>query len=127
MKRIAAFILALCLCVSLCACGENAKEKEAEKYIGTWYGYKLEAGDETLVFSEYESVVKLELTAEFDEDGTYTLHYYVNGKEGEQYPQTGTYTVEENQLVLDKGTAELVDEDLVISFDGGIKQYFTRS
>lgn len=81
--------------LGLVRCSSSNKE-----YVGEWQCYKIETDSDTLIFSEYEAIVKLELTAEFANDGTYVLHYYINGEEGEKYPQSGTYTVENGEIKL---------------------------
>lgn len=125
MKRILIGILALVMVLGLVGC---ASSNEAEKYIGEWQCYKLETNSNTIVFSDYEAIIKMELTAEFANDGTYIIHYYVNGEEGDQYPQSGTYSVENEVIKLsDDGIGEIVNNELILSFDNGqVKQYFSK-
>lgn len=124
MKKIIAILLVVCSFTFLLAgCGNNA----AEQYLGVWYGYKVSAGDEDIVFEDYAALVKMELTAEFTSDGEYELHYYVAGKEGEKYPQTGKYEMDGDRIVLteDDGYGEIVNGELILYFeDGAVKQYF---
>ena len=136
MKKVLIGVLALVMILGMvlglvgCSSSNEAEtsSNEAEKYIGEWYGSKIETESNTITFSDYASIVKMELIAEFKSDETYVLHYYVNGEEGEEYPQTGTYTVENGKLILsDEGTGEIVNDELILSFDNGqVKQYFSR-
>lgn len=125
MKRILIGILALVMVLGVVGCSSS---NEAEKYIGEWQCYKLETNSKTIVFSDYEAIIKMELTAEFANDGTYIIHYYVNGEEGAQYPQSGTYSVENGVIKLsDDGIGEIVNNELILSFDNGqVKQYFSK-
>lgn len=105
------------------ACDSNA----AEPYIGVWYGYKVETDSTAIVFADYEELVKMELTAEFSSGGEYELHYYVAGKEGDKYPQTGKYEMDGDRIVLseDDGYGEIINGELILYFsDGAVKQYF---
>lgn len=127
MKRFGKFVvilLSVCLLSALlAACGSNA----AKPYIGVWYGYKIETDSNSIVFADYESFVKMELTAEFSSDGEYELHYYVAGEEGEKYPQTGKYEMDGNQIILPEndGYGKIVDGELILYFsDGKVKQHF---
>lgn len=82
LHRVCALLLAVCLMAALLtACGSNP----AEPFIGVWYGTKVSTPTGDVVFAEYESIIKMELTAEFSSDGSYELHYYVAGQEGKQY------------------------------------------
>lgn len=127
MKRtISLVLLVLIVCSLFVGCGDSSS-KTAEKYIGIWYGYKVNSGGEDLVFEDYATIAKMELTCEFTSDGNYTLHYYVAGKEGEKYPQTGTYTIDGEKIRLkeNEGVGEIVNGELILSFsDGAVKQYF---
>lgn len=126
MKKIF-IIIALLVSAVITFSGCGSSSKAAEKYIGVWYGYKVSTSESDIVFAEYASLVKMELTAEFTSDGKYALHYYVAGKEGEKYPQEGTYTMEGEKIVLteDNGVGEIINGELVLSFDNGaVKQYF---
>ena len=124
MKRIVIFsVILVCVVAILSGCGG----KKTEEFVGIWYGYKVSTPSGDIVFSDYESLVKMELTAEFASDGTYELHYYVAGKEGEAYPQTGNYQVEGERILLpeQEGYGEIVNSELVLYFsEGQIKQYF---
>ena len=110
----------------LSACS-SSKSNKAEKYIGVWYGYKVSTDDGDIVFEDYANLVKMELTAEFTSDGKYTLHYYIDGSEGENYPQKGRYKIDGGKIILteDEGVGKIVDGELILSFDNGaVKQYF---
>lgn len=110
----------------LSACSSSKSDK-AKKYIGVWYGYKVSTDDSDIVFEDYASLVKMELTAEFTSDGKYTLHYYLNGSEGKNYPQKGSYKIDGEKIILTEheGVGEIVDGELVLNFDnGGVRQYF---
>lgn len=127
MKKLTVVIVAICFLMCCVLSGCDSSSKAAEKYIGVWYGYKVSTSESDIVFAEYASLVKLELTAEFASDGKYVLHYYVAGKEGEKYPQEGTYTMEGEKIVLteNNGVGEIINGELVLSFDNGaVKQYF---
>ena len=125
--RLIAVILLLSMVAALFAgCGGNS----AKAYIGRWDAYKIAAEDEELVFADYDSFVKLEYTAIIEEDGSYELHYYVNGEEGTQYPKYGSYKIEDGKIVLieEDGIGEIVDGELVFYFDdGGVRQYFRKN
>lgn len=127
MKRIICSVfLTLFVCLLLVGCG-NSNSKAAEKYVGIWYGYKVSSGGTDIVFKDYASIAKMELTCEFTSDGKYTLHYYVAGKEGDKYPQVGTYVMDGNKIILNEseGTGEIINDELVLSFsNGAVKQYF---
>ena len=130
MRRNFSILVVCTLLISIfAACGSN-KSKAAEKYIGVWYGYKVSTNKSDIIFEDYAPLVKMELTAEFSSDGKYTLHYYINGEEGEEYPQKGSYSIEDERIKLieDEGAGEIVNGELVLSFDGGaVKQYFKNS
>lgn len=111
--------------ISLSSCGRNP----AEPFIGVWYGYKISDNSGELVFSENPilAAANMELTAEFSTDGTYELHYYVFGKEGEKYPKVGKYEARDNRLYLveDNGYCEIIDGELILNFHNGtVKQYY---
>jgi|GEM_PF-3189243 len=131
MRRIIAAFLCLLSIVALSACaGKQSAEtapKASDKYLGIWYGYKITTNKSDIVFKDYESVAKMELTCEFTEDGRYVIHYYTNGKEGEKYPQEGTYTMDGDKIVLsDGGTGDIVNGDLILTYsDGALKQYYS--
>ncbi len=131
--RILALVLALCLLGALFAgCGRDGssrrnKKDPARDYIGKWSAYKISTDGEDLVFADYAQIVKMELTVEFKKDGTYISHYYVNGEEGDKYPQTGEYSMDGDTLVLDGdgATGEIIDGELVLSMEGGrLKHYY---
>ena len=127
MKKVLCVTIALLiLTVMLVGC-TNTSNKKAEKYIGVWYAYKVATNNNVIVFKDYASIAKMELTCEFTADGKYTVHYYVNGKEGDKYPQNGTYTIKDDKIVLteDGGVGEIINGELILSFsEGGVKQYF---
>ena len=130
-KIVCLAIVFFILCGMLAGCGKSSS-KVADKYIGIWYGYKVSTGDKSLVFSDYSSVVKIELTCEFTHDGKYVQHYYVAGKEGEKYPQEGTYTIDGDKIVLseDGWVGEIVNGELVLSCtnsDGTVTGYYSSS
>lgn len=123
--RMVAIVLVLCTVAMLfaaCGGGNNA----AKPFIGKWNAYKVATGGSEIVFSDYASIAKMELTAEFTKDGTYVFHYYVNGEEGSKYPQSGTYEARDGKLYLDDGgIATIEGGGMVISMDNGaVKQYF---
>ncbi|MBR3032220.1 MAG: hypothetical protein IKH92_04285 [Clostridiales bacterium] len=127
-KMISVLVICTLIITISAACGSK-KSKAAEKYIGVWYGYKVSTDKNDIVFEDYAALVKMELTAEFTSDGKYTLHYYINGEEGEEYPQKGSYSIEDDKIKLieDEGVGEIVNGELVISFDGeggAVRQYF---
>ena len=127
LSCILAVVVLVCLMSTLFAgCGANP----AEPYIGVWYGYKVVADSSEIVFSDYAALVKMELTAEFKENGEYELHYYVANKEGDAYPKTGTYEMDGERIVLPEegGYGEIVDGELILYFDNGmVKQYFKNN
>ena len=124
MKKVLIGILVLIMVFAMVGCGNSAEE-----YIGEWDAYKIETDSESVVFSDYYNVVILQLTAEFKNDGTYVFHYYVNGEEGEKYPQMGTYTIENGKIKLsDDGYGEINKDELILYFDNGqVKQYFFKN
>ena len=66
------------------------------------------------------------MTVEFTSDGQYEIHYYVAGKEGENYPKTGKYEMDGEKIMLieDDGYGEIVNGELILYFeDGAVKQY----
>lgn len=90
MKKIVALILALTMCLSLCACGGTAKTEDA--IIGTWeYNFKLkETGAAGKKGDDYQQ--KLELYS----GGTGKLEYN-NLTSGEDHGNPSlTWEVEEN-------------------------------
>lgn len=132
MRKIVSLIIALFVfCGMLAGCGESSSQV-ADDYVGIWYGYKVSTGDDSIVFSDYSSIMKIELTCEFTRDGKYVQHYYVAGKEGEKYPQEGTYTIDGGKIILSEngGVGEIVNGELVLSFsssDGTVTQYYSSS
>lgn len=129
MKRFIALLL-LIGCFMLVFTGCNSSSKAAKKFIGVWYGYKVTTNGSDIVFADYSSLVKMELTAEFTSDGKYELHYYVAGKEGEKYPQTGTYKIDGERIMLTEhdGYGEIVNGELILYFqNGSVKQYFKNN
>lgn len=124
MKKIIAIVLLVCsLAFALVGCGSDA----SEPYLGVWYGYKVVTGSDEIVFEDYAALVKMELTAEFTSDGNYELHYYVAGKEGDKYPQTGKFEMDGDRIVLTEadGYGEIVNGELILYFsDGAVKQHF---
>ncbi len=126
--RVVVITLMVCLCASFfVGCGDNV----AQPYIGTWSAYKIESDSTSIVFSDFASIVKMELLITFNSDGTYIQHYYTNGIEGEHYPQTGEYKIEKNRikLVHSDGTeayGEIVDGELIIDFNGA-RQHYNRA
>ena len=120
MVAVAVFVV--CLLV-LAGCGKNA----AEPFIGFWDGYKVVSGSTEIKFSDFAGIAKMELTAQFTSDGEYELHYYVNGKEGDKYPQYGSYEMDGEKIILidHDGYGKIVDGELVLYFSNGqVKQYF---
>ena len=82
-----------------------------------------------MVFAEYAAYVEMVMTAEFDEDGSYIIHYYVNGEEGDKYPQRGTYEEEDGRIILDGGSnyGEIVDDELILYYENGqLRHYYTK-
>lgn len=124
LNRIFAILLVVGLMGTfLGGCGSNA----AEPYIGVWYGYKVSTSSGDIVFSDLATIVKMELTAEFTDDGEYELHYYVAGKEGEKYPQIGKYEMEDDRIILvdDDGYGEIINGELILYFENGaVQQHF---
>ena len=117
------FTICLILCV-LSACSKNTDNP----FVGKWNGYKISAGSDEIVFSDYAALVKLELIAEFSANGTYVFHYYVDGEEGDNYPQKGKYEISDNKIILDDSDAygKIIANELVLYFDNGeVQQYFT--
>lgn len=123
IKKIISILISVLLiftCISICACSAFDKSKP---FIGTWDIYKVSDSSSEIVFSDYANIVDMEMTIQFDENKTYTIHYYVNGKEGDKYPQYGTFTIDGDQLLLSNdGVAEIIDGELVLTI-GNSKQY----
>ena len=138
VKRILALVLALCMLCAICAAcsekssdndkGSNEKKTETVKnpFIGKWEAHKMTWDDGgSLVFSDYASIAKLELIAEISKDGTYVVHYYVNGVEGDKYPQSGTFTFEDGKLYMDDGAvAEMVGDEMIITYEENLKHHY---
>ena len=122
-KSIAVLLLVCSFSFVLVGCGNKA----AKPYLGSWYGYKVCTDDGEIVFEDFSDLVKMELITEFASDGSYVLHYYVAGEEGDQYPKTGKFEMDGEKIVLidDNGYGEIVNGELVLYFsDGAVKQYF---
>ena len=121
--------LALCL-IMVCACVAScsATDKVKKQYLGIWDVTKIVAGSMVVEFGDTgSSVLRMEMTVEFKNDDTYVIHYYVNGKEGDKYPQSGTYTIEDEVLVMSNGMSARVEgDDLTMNLKDGSKQYCTR-
>ena len=90
-------LIAVTLGAMLTACGSPAKP-----FLGKWNAYQVSTNGSTIVFENMAQLVKMDLNVTFYEDGTYVVHYYVNGQEGSAYPQAGSYTVEGETLTLGK-------------------------
>ena len=137
MKRILCLLLALIMVAGLlCACGSGDSDsasgkskKEESPFVGKWECYKVVGGGDEIVFADYSAYVEMEMTVEFDEDGTYIVHYYVNGEEGDKYPQSGTYEEDGDRIILDDGDnyGEIVDGELILYYDNAqVQQYYTK-
>ena len=128
MKRVIIKSIALVLCMLTICTLITACASPTDKYMGVWYATKIVTGSTTVPFGEIvKGTLTMEMTIEFSQDGTYIIHYYVNGKEGKEYPQTGTYKVDDDTLVMSNGgKAYTVDGELRIEINGSV-QYFTRS
>lgn len=128
MKRVIIKLIALVLCMLTICTLITACASPTDKYVGVWYATKIVTGSTTVPFGEIvKGTLSMEMTIEFSQDGTYIIHYYVNGKEGKEYPQSGTYKVNDDTLEMSNGgKAYTVDDELRIEINGSV-QYFTRS
>ena len=112
MKKHLAFILALVICLSLCACS-SSQDKEIIECItqGKWYSYDRNVVHKvtdtwTVVVSDYWYV--------FYEDGSYkgghTDTDYGHLNEVEYSQHTGTWIVEDGYIILDRGNPHLSEK-----------------
>ena len=120
--RIVAILLLVCMVGTLfAACSSNP-------FVGKWNAYKISKGDEELYYADFESFHKMELTAEFTSDNTYVFHYYVNGEEHSDYPQSGTYVLEDGKLLLDNGSTVVIEGDeLIVTLANGLNKQFFKA
>ena len=125
MKKFISVVLVLLIVLSFAGCSAN-------KFAGEWESDKIVTdtaeGTNTIIFSEFAAIAKLELTISIDKDGTYAMHYYVNGVEGEAYPQTGTYEIEDGVMIMSGGgRGELEGDELILYFDNDqVMQHYTK-
>ena len=99
VKRIAALLLALVMVFALCACSDSGsgkdkdekveKKTDAELIVGTWetemsmtdyYGDDMDELESMEAYFDFDKI-KITMTFEFEEDGTYTMS--VDGDEAE--------------------------------------------
>jgi len=114
MKKVITLLLVICsFAIILAGCKGNS----SEPYVGVWYGYKVATETEEIIFADYAAIIKMELVTEFTADGKYELHYYVAGKEGNKYPQTGKFEMNGDKIVLIEadGYGEIVNGELIRS------------
>lgn len=134
-KVVVCFMVCLMMLISSTACQNSSNV--AEKFIGIWDCYKMgtnDPGEQDVVFKDYAARVKMEMTIEFTPDGKYVEHYYVNGKEGDKYPQTGNYVIEGEKIIFSENNnieAEIIDGELVVSVkdsasNKSAKRYYTK-
>ena len=97
-------------------------------FVGKWNAYKISKGDEELYYADLERLFKLELTAEFTSDNTYVFHYYMDGEEHSDYPQSGTYVLEDGKLLLDNGSTVVIEGDeLIVTLANGFNKQFFKA
>lgn len=120
--RIVAILLLVCMVGTLfAACSSNP-------FVGKWNAYKISKGDEELYYADLERLFKLELTAEFTSDNTYVFHYYMDGEEHSDYPQSGTYVLEDGKLLLDNGSTVVIEGDeLIVTLANGFNKQFFKA
>ena len=93
---------------------------------------KVVTADNTVDFEKLGALINMEMYIEFSEKKDYVVHYFVNGKEGENYPQSGTFTVnvETETLALVggvEGTATIsLETNLQLGLNGGVTQYYKK-
>ncbi len=123
--------------IVLAACGGGKEKVDPEKavidqYVGRWDCTKVVTADGSVDFEKLGSIIDMEMYIEFNEDKTYVVHYFTNGKEGSAYPQEGTFEVNVEQKVLTltgdtEGTASLYQgTSLQLSINGGVTQYYKK-
>ena len=122
-------ILGICLilcCAYTISC--NSTNKVKKNFLGIWDVEKIVTSSTVVTFGEVvPSVLVMEMSIQFNDDNTYIIHYYVNGKEGDKYPQCGTFVVEGKTLVLSNGAiASITEDQLVIQTKDGSHQYCSR-
>ena len=99
MKRLFALILALVMCLGLCACGSSESEPEASKFVGTY-----EAPPHSVSSKELE----------IKPDGTY---YFTNYDRESERKGSGvsSYFVYRYEFIEEHGTWEEVDGFLCLT------------
>ena len=120
--RMIAVLLLVCMVGTIfAACSSNP-------FVGKWNAYKISKGDEELYYADLERLFKLELTAEFTSDNTYVFHYYMDGEEHSDYPQSGTYVLEDGKLLLDNGSTVVIEGDeLIVTLANGFNKQFFKA
>jgi len=131
LKTIVVSLILIVTAFSLVACGndENQESKVIEQYAGKWYCYKTVTNGQTVDFKNLSAYIDIELSIEFSTEKTYICHYYVNGSEGKEYPQEGSFTIEDNSLILTgdiSGRAEISGTEMLVTTDG-VVQYYQRN
>ena len=120
------FLLLCVICVASC----NPTNKVKKNFIGVWDVKQILAEDETTVviaFGEIAPLLTMKMSIQFNENDTFVIHYYVNGEEGEHYPQTGTFTVDGDTLVMSNGQiASIKDDKLIVQMEDGSSCRCTR-
>ena len=127
MKRfIAIALVAVLIALSFVACASSAT-----RFYGVWECYKMCDDSGEIVISENKvlSGMKMEMTAEFSENGEYEIHcYYFGAETSSAYPKIGKYRVDGKRIVLidDDAYGEIVNGELILYFSNGVvKHYFT--
>lgn len=125
MKRVLALLLITLLVLGMTACGSK---KAMEPFLGSWKVYQM--GSESGITDFTTGLFSImELTIEIREDGTYTMHYFVAGEEGDQYPKHGEFEMEKGKIIIPgdpDGIGEIVDGDLVLAFGDNNTHYYRR-
>lgn len=136
MKKIVSIILvSLLFLTALCSCGGATTA-----LVGRWTATKVETASGAVIdFSVLENSVEekfgseqlIEYSITINDDSTYLMEYYVNGKQGNNYPKSGTYEVIDEKTLSLEGEGKVVLQDdgtMIGEFDNGeVKHYYMRS
>lgn len=114
MKRILAMILALVLCLGLCACGEE-KNDHTQTYVGGWTNGEdefilMKNGKALLDYSSLEDAANEEITdmsayasaGTWNVDGEYLIIYFEDWSSGEDIAQV--FKIEDSSTLSGGGT-----------------------